>query len=65
MIDTDIQARIQTLPAKQQRHFHQLIKDGEDNPRKAASSLRQALFDGEVDQDYQLSISCRRPERPT
>jgi hypothetical protein len=55
MINPDIQTRIQQLPAKQQRHFHDLLKDGEDNPRKAASSLRQALFDGEVDQDYQLT----------
>jgi hypothetical protein len=54
-INPDIQARIQSLPAKQQKHFHDLLKDGEDNPRKAASSLRQALFDGEVDQDYQLT----------
>jgi hypothetical protein len=55
MINPDIQARIQQLPAKQQKHFHELLADGEDNPREAASSLRQALVDGEVDQDYQLT----------
>jgi hypothetical protein len=54
-INSDVLERVRNLPAKQQKHFHELLADGEDRPREAASSLRQALFDGEVDQDYQLT----------
>jgi len=54
-VNSNILERVRALPAAQQKYFHQLPEDGEDNPREAASSLRQALSDGEVDQDYLLA----------
>jgi hypothetical protein len=54
-INSDVLERVRKLPAKQQKHFHELLEQGEDNPREAASSLRQGLFDGEVDQDFLIT----------
>jgi hypothetical protein len=54
-INPDIQTRIQQLPAKQQKHFHQLIKDGESDPQRAAARLRQDLFDSKVDADFLIT----------